>query len=244
MSTGNVDQALRETDDAFALSKALDHPYSTSVAYLGASLSMRFLGLSDAQQKYTAAGIDLCESWGLKAWLPILTLSRASLATRQPDHEAVEMGVEDILEAYKIWTNAGAGTFSTWFHYEVASAKLALGDFDVAEEYLKLARQACHECDDHWLEADIYRLEASLKEKTNCDPGMVSAAYAGAEYLARNLGTKLAGLKTSVDHARFLCKIGDRSKALGVLRDADTIIDTSRRLSIHDETKSLLKELS
>jgi tetratricopeptide (TPR) repeat protein len=244
VSIGDVDQALHRTNDAFALCQVLDHPYTSTVAYLGASLSMRFLGLSDIQKKHTADGIELCEAHGLMAWLPILKLSRASLATRQPDRETVAAGVEDILESHKIWTGAGAGTFMSWFHYEVAQAKLALGDLVAAEDYLGRAKQSCDDNDERWLEPDIYSLEACLKEKSNMDSDLVSQAYAEAESSARNFGAKLAGLKSSTAHARFLYKIGNRQKALDVLRNADTIIDRAGSLSIHDEKNLLLSELS
>ena len=244
MSIGDIDQSLRRIDDSFALSATLDHPYSTTVAYLGAALSTRFLGLRDAQNQHTIAGIELCESHGLMAWLPILNLSRASLATRQKDRETVEAGITDIIESYEIWTGAGAGAFAPWFHYEIATAKLALGDLAAAEEYLGRSKQACNDSDERWLESDIYRLEAALKEKSGLDPALVSHAYAEAELSARRFGAKLAGLKASTSHARFLGKIGDNQKALEVLRDADSVIDSAQCLSIHDEKITLLKTLS
>ena len=242
--TGDVDQALRSSNDAFALSELVDHHYSTTVAYLGAAITMRFLGLADLQQKQTAAGIELCEEHGLKSWLPILRLSQASLATRQPDRETVETGIEDILNSHDLWTGAGAGMFAPWFHYEVAAAKLALGDLTAAEDYLGRAKQACRENDEHWMESDIYRLEAALKEASNLDPEFVLEAYAGAEASARKLGAKLASRRASLEHARFLHKIGNRQKALDVLRGADAIVDSARHLSIHDEEMLLLKQLS
>jgi len=214
------------------------------VAYLGASLSMRFLGLTEAQRQHTHAGIELCETHGLMAWLPILKLSQATLATQQPDRESIEAGIEDILECYNMWTDAGAGMFTPWFNYEVAAAKLALGDLTAAENYLERAKQCCRDNDEHWLEPDVLCLEAALNEASETDPETVSQMYAAATTSARAMGANLAGRKTSLAHARFLAGIGNRQKALDVLRDADNIVDSARNLSLHHEEKELIEMMS
>jgi len=244
MSMGDVDQALRKTNDAFALSEILEHPYTATVAYLGASLSMRFLGLKDVQRQHTDSGIELCEAYGLMAWLPILKLSQATLATQQSDHETVETGIKNILECYDIWTDAGAGMFAPWFNYEVAAAQLALGDFASAENYLDLAKQCSRDNDEHWLDPDILCLEATLNQAWGTDPETVSQLYAAAAASARAMGANLAGRKTSLAHARFLAGTGNREKAMDVLRDADTIIDSAGHLSIHQEESELLETIS
>ena len=243
-TTGDIDQALRESNDMFALSGLVDHPYSTTVAYLGASLTTRFLGLAESQQEHTTAGIELCEEHGLMAWLPILKLSQATLATRQPDQESVETGINGILESYKMWTGAGAGMFAPWFNYEVAEANLALRNFTVAEDYLERAKQSSRDNDEHWLDPDILCLEAAVHETAGADPEAVSQMYAAAEASARSLGANLAGRRASLAHARLLGKIGDRQRALEVLRAADPVIDSARYLPLHDEERALLKELS
>jgi class 3 adenylate cyclase/tetratricopeptide (TPR) repeat protein len=220
--TGNVDEALRTSNDAFALSKRVDHPYSTSVAYLGAAISMRFLGLADLQQKQTAAGIELCETYGLMAWLPILKFSQATLMTRQSDQDAVAAGIENMLDCHKTWTGAGAGMFTPWFNFEIATAKLALGDIAAAQEFVERAKQCSHHNDEHWVDPDILCLEAAIQEADHIEPEAVSHLYGAAEASARLIGANLAGRKASLAHAQLLCRIGDREKAHEVLRAADT----------------------
>jgi class 3 adenylate cyclase/tetratricopeptide (TPR) repeat protein len=239
MSTGDVDGALAEIDESFRLSQRLEHPYSTSVAYLGTSISTRFLGLWDRLDRYNREGIDLCLAHGLKSWLPVLRLSAASLHLEHGDDGSVADGIASINEALNMWTGAGAGTFLPWFHYEKASGHVRLGQLDDAAEAIDRAKRQCEINDERWLEPEILRLEARLLYKLGQEVEAVSAAYAAASIRARELGTNLTGFRASLDHAKFLVEAGAREQAQKALAEEWEVTDTARHLSDHKVRREL-----
>ncbi|MEX0280478.1 MAG: AAA family ATPase [Arenibacterium sp.] len=243
MSTGNIDLALAETDASFRLSNRLEHPYSTSVAYLGTSISARFLGLWDRLDSYNRDGIDLCEAHGLKSWLPVLQLSAATLRVHKGDDSAAIDGLASIREAHEMWTGAGAGTFLPWFHYESACGCLKLGQLDEAADAVERAKRQCEVNDERWLEPEILRIEAQLLERIGQEVEVVNEAYGKASKRALELGAKLAGFQISLDHARLLAKIGATDRALSVLDENWDIVDTEGRLNVQRMRHALRNEL-
>ena len=243
MSTGNIDLALAETDASFRLSNRLEHPYSTSVAYLGTSISARFLGLWDRLDRYNRDGIDLCVAHGLKSWLPVLQLSAATLRVHKGDDSAAIDGLASIREAHEMWTGAGAGTFLPWFHYESACGCLKLGQLDEAADAVERAKRQCEVNDERWLEPEILRIEAQLLERLGQEVEVVNEAYGKASKRALELGAKLAGFQISLDHTRLLAKIGATDRALSVLGEDWDIVDTEGRLNVQRMRHALRNEL-
>ncbi len=243
MSTGNVDRALAETDAAFRLSRSLEHPYSTSTAYLGTSISMRFIGLWDRLDQYNRDGIDLCLDFGLKSWLPVLRLSAACLQLENGDDDVVADGITAAKEALNMWTGAGAGTFLPWFYYEVANGHLKIGELDEAANAIERAKRQCEINDERWLEPEILRLEAELFHRSGRELEAVSDAYSSVVAHARELGTNLTGFRASLDHAQLLVDANAHELAVKVLADGWDVTDTAGVLSGHEVRKHLLKEL-
>jgi class 3 adenylate cyclase/tetratricopeptide (TPR) repeat protein len=243
MSTGNVDRALAETDASLRLSQRLEHPYSTSVAYLGTSISTRFLGLWDRLDRYSCEGIDLCLAHGLKSWLPVLQLSAASLRVHSGDDGTVVDGIALIKEAHDMWTGAGAGTFLPWFHYESACGHLKLGQLDEAAEAIDRAKRQCEINDERWLEPEILRVEAQLLRRSGQDVEAVGEVYATASKRAQELGANLTGFQTSLDHARMLAENGATERALRILAEDWGVMDTASRLDCHKVRHALRGDL-
>jgi len=244
MSIGDVDRTLAEIDESFRLSRRLEHPYSTSVAYLGTSISTRFLGLWDRLDRHNREGIDLCLNHGLKSWLPVLMLSDASLHVENGDGDVVADGIAAINEALNMWTGAGAGTFLPWFHYEVANGHLKLGQLDEAAEAIDRAKRQCEINDERWLEPEILWLEAQLFCRSGREIEVVNEAYVTVATRARELGTNLTGFQASLDHAKLLTEAGVHELALKALVEDWEVNDTAGLLSGHGIRRELQNELS
>jgi class 3 adenylate cyclase/predicted ATPase len=243
MSIGNIDRALQEISESFRLSRRLEHPYSTSVAFLGSSISTRFLGLWELLDQYNREGIDLCLAHGLKSWLPVLTLSAASLHVQKGDDDDVARGIASVREAHDMWTGAGAGTFLPWFHYEIASGHLRLGQLDEAAEFVDRARRQCESNDERWLEPEILRLDAQLRRRSGQNVEAVGAAYEAATSRARELGVNLTGFQVAVEHAQMLAEIGANEPALRALADDWGVNDSAGHLDCHKVRLALQREL-
>ena len=96
---------------------------------------------------------------------------------------------------------------------------------------------------ERWLEPEILRLEAQLRQQSGAKVEDVSDAYEKAWSLAQKLGVALTGFQASVDHAQFLANAGASEQALMILNNGCEVTDTAERLPSLKVWRKLCDEL-
>jgi predicted ATPase len=210
---GYPSQALRLGDEALAILERVGHAFTHSRGLYWNSVLHACRREWTIVEKHAAAAIASAEERGLTMVVAAGRIMRAAArAVLDPNEEFAA----EIREALKAYRATGARAQSTYHLVLLAQALAACGR---ANEGLAAVREAAvlaEETGEHFVEAEIHRVEGNLHLATN---GMaaVEACYMRALEAARSQEARSFELRAAVELARLWVGRGERRRAADLL---------------------------
>ncbi len=210
---GRPDRALATTQEALALARRVEHPYSLATALAFAAVFHFLRGERDMTREHAEETIALCERLGFPLYLGV---GRALRGWAQTD--AGERGVAEIQQALAELARTGTGAGAPVFLSLLAEANWRVGRYDHALGALGLAVARAEETGQHFWDAELQRLQAQiLLDKSGGAEEQAEALFRRSLEIARGQKAKSLELRTATSYARLLAKQGQRDEARDLL---------------------------
>jgi tetratricopeptide (TPR) repeat protein len=241
---GEWDLARKRADECLALAERLQHPFSNSTAHFGAAMAMYFIGQAVEAERTARLGLELSTSYGLKGWMPFLDLIADSSRAQMMRDEELDGVVRSIQEAFRRWTDSGAGVFNCWYLWELSKLEERGKRLDKAMAHVESARHWAEANGEGWLLAEILRTQGRLEAKMGSPADKVRKILEASQSTAIGQGANCFGLRSTIDLSRFYLSHGDRESGKECLKTFWDGLPDGFDTSDLKEAKALLEELS
>jgi len=210
---GRPDQALATAQEAMALARRVEHPFSLATALAFAAVFHFMRGERDATREYAEETIALCDRLGFPLYLGV---GRALRGWAQAD--ADERGVGEIQQALAELARTGTGAAAPVFLALLAEATWRVGRYDHALGALGLGAARAEETGQHLWDAELHRLRALiLLDQGDSAEEQVEALFRRSLEIARDQEAKSFELRTATSYARFWQSQGKATEARALL---------------------------
>ena len=212
---GRPDRALATSQDAVALARRVEHPFTLAAALAFAAVYHFMRGERDLTREHAEETIALSERLGFPLYLGV---GRALRGWAQAD--AGERGVAEIQQALAelARTGTGTGAGAPLFLALLAEAIWRVGRYDHALGALGLGVARAEETGQRFWDAELHRLRAQiLLDKDDGAGEQAEALFRRSLEIARDQEAKSLELRTATSYARLLAKRGQRDEARDLL---------------------------
>jgi predicted ATPase len=254
---GYPDQALKRSQEALTLARALSHPHSLAHALSLAAKFHQFRREGQAAQGRAEAAITLSTEQGFPLWLAWGTIQRGWALAEQGQGEE---GIAQIHQGIAAIQATGAEFQRTYF---LALLAEAYGKRGQAEEGLTVLAEALGVVDkneERYYEAELYRLKGTLtlqskvqspKSKVYIPQSAFRNPQSEAEEcfwkaieIARRQSAKSLELRATVSLARLWQRQGKQKEAHDILAEIYSWFTEGFDAKDLQEAKAMLDELS
>jgi predicted ATPase len=237
---GYPDQALRLGEEALAVPDRIQHAYSQSRGLYWISTLRAYRREWPIVEELAAATIAAAQEHGLAMVVADGRIMRgAARAMLDPRDECVT----EIREGLAAYRATGARFQNTYHLILLAQALAACGHHGEALAALREAAALVEETGERYVEAEIYRLEGSLRLAEN-GTAEAEACYVKALEVARAQEARSLELRAAGDLARLWAGQGRRSEARDLLAPIYGWFSEGFDTADLKEAKTLLDELT
>jgi DNA-binding winged helix-turn-helix (wHTH) protein/predicted ATPase len=214
---GYPDQALKMNYQAVELARALSDPFSLIFAEIFLCYVQHHRRDVRALQRTAEHVISICAEHGSAYGLAHASIFLGVAMTEQGRGEE---GLKQMQQGFAEHRASGAEINRSEFLYWIAEAYCATGRLDEALDTLNNAIGAAEDCENLWLEAEIYRLKGEfLLRRSDSDSDEAQACFEEGIEIARKQGAKSPELSATTSLARLLAKQGHRDAARAMLAE-------------------------
>ena len=210
---GYPDQAARRGEEALAIAERIRHGFTHPRCLYWNSTFHAYRREWPMVEERAAAAIASAQEQGSSMVIAVARIMRgAARAMLEPRDETVAE-IRDALDAYR----ATGARFQTTYHLVLlAQALAACGRYGEGLAALREAATLVAETGERYVEAEIHRLEGTLRL---AEGGSVEAelCYVKALEVAREQQARSLELRAACDLARLWAERGDRAKAVDLL---------------------------
>lgn len=218
---GYPDQARRKNEEAVALAKRLNHPYSLAAALDFSAWVDQLRGDSLAAQEHAEAAIAISSKHDFVFWFLTGMILRGWALTARG--QIVE-GVAQMSQALAGYEQTGAGILRPYYLALIADVYGRIGRETEALQRLDEAEAAVKANDERWWEAELYRLKGELTLKqlspqsSQSDSERIAEGYFDkARRVASDQGAKSLELRAATSLGRLWMKQGKIPEAKRML---------------------------
>jgi class 3 adenylate cyclase/predicted ATPase len=198
--SGRFEEVKPSMAESLALAEQLDHPTTSAVAHLFASVACYLAEDFERAIEVGDAGVALCEESGLLTWRQMIGVVRARARTDTDCSDEI-MELQRCIQAYRA---GGHGIFWSWFMLLSAEAYWQAGDLDRAAADLERARAHSLENGESWFDAELQRLEGELiLGRAAEDVAAAAAKFHKAKKIAAAQNAKSLELRAATSLARL-----------------------------------------
>jgi predicted ATPase len=258
---GYPDQALKRVHEALLLAEELGHPYTLAHTQAWAAALYQHYGEEQKAQAQAESVITLSAKWDFPLWLAMGIVLRGWALV---EHGELEQGLAQIRQGIDAYRATGAGWGQSYYPALLAEA---YGKAQQSEEGLKVLAETlppqCHP-EEHWWEAEKYRLKGELtlqskaslgqvqgKSKTSQNKPKVPNPQAEAEEcfqkaidIARRQGAKSLELRAVMSLSRLWLKQGKKKHPQQMLAKVYNWFTEGFDTKDLQEAKALLTQLT
>jgi predicted ATPase len=239
---GYPEQSQARLREALALAYALSHPYSLAFAQSMAAWVAQFRRDVPAVQAQAEAAIALATAQGFPLWAASGTILRGWALARQAQDEA---GIAQIRQGIAARHAAGSVLHTPYYCTMLADACDHLGHPADGLQALAEAHTLVEQHDDHWWEAEVYRLRGALLLRQAGTPlAEAEACFQQALDVARRQEAKSLELRAAMSLARLWQHQEKRAEAHQLLAGIYAWFTESFDTPDLQEAKALLEELA
>jgi class 3 adenylate cyclase/predicted ATPase len=216
---GFPDEAMRRANEVIALSHALDHKFSIGQA-CGICAGVHFFrGETELALTRADQAVDVCEVHGFSVWLAHARMLRGRMVAQMG---RVEDGIQEMLQAYGMWTKTGAVVTRPFYLAMLAEGYALAGRAQEGLAALDEAREIIRTCGERYYEPEIQRLVGELLSVANSDRSSSRLAEAEQWFrssmeVARERRFRSLELRAATSLARLLGTCGRGSEASPLL---------------------------
>jgi predicted ATPase len=213
---GHPDQAVQRMDDAVALARRLESPFSLAYCYTYAATAHELWRDFTRSAEYSRAAIALSAEHGFDVLrcAGTLHLGIARGALGEPDE-----GVALLTEALAAWRASGTEFMRPYFLAGLAETQRAAGRLEEALASVAEALEHAGRAADRFYDAELHRLRGELTLARAPDSQAAAEVDFGrAIAIARAQEAKSLELRTAISMSRLLCTQSRRGEARDLLR--------------------------
>ena len=210
---GRPDRALTTTQEAVALARRVEHPFTLATALAFVAVLHFLRGEREMSLEHAEETIALSERLGFPLYLGV---GRALRGWAQAD--AGERGVAEIQQALAELARTGTGAGAPLFLALLAETTWRVGRYDHALGALGLAVARAEETGQHFWDAELHRLRAQiLLDKGDGAEEQAEALFRRSLEISVGQKARSLELRTATSYARLLSKRGQRDEARNLL---------------------------
>jgi class 3 adenylate cyclase/predicted ATPase len=256
-SLGYPDQALKRSLDSLTLAQELGHPSSVVFALSFAATLHQYRREGKASQERAETAITLSREQGFPQWVAAGTVRRGWALAEQGQREE---GIEQIRQGVAAWRAIGAEIGRSLWLALLAEAYEKVGQTEEGLRALEEALEIVSKTEEHWYEAELYRLKGELTLQKFQTPGskfqvantqhLVPSPQTEAEVcffkaidIARQQQAKSLELRATMSLARLWQQQGKREEARQMLAEIYGWFTEGFDTLDLKEAKALLEEL-
>jgi predicted ATPase/DNA-binding winged helix-turn-helix (wHTH) protein len=214
---GYAQQSLRYIHDALALAQQLKHPYSQGFALTFAAWLCQWRREPQAVLHHATASMALAR----EHQFPLLLAHGMILqGWSRIMHAQQAEGLEQIRQGLAAYQATGTGLARSYLLTLLAEGLWKAGQLDAALAALTEAASLAEKQDEHWWQAEIYRLQGELL--LHREPAAVAQAEAllqQARHIAHHQQARLLELRATMSLCRLWQQQGKEAGARYVLKD-------------------------
>jgi len=198
---GHVEQAMTHADEALALMRRLDHPYTSARSLYWDANLRQFVGDWQAMRARSEEAIAIAEEHGFSLVQAVGPIMLGWALLRQ-GHAAE--GAKTIRQGIDSYRAGGAGMQLTHFLIPLAKAEQTFGRSNEALDVLADAIALVEKTEERYLEAELHRLRGEmLLAHAPGDPGPAERAFEKGLAVARAQGARSLELRAAMSLARL-----------------------------------------
>jgi predicted ATPase/class 3 adenylate cyclase len=239
---GYPDQARQWNEVALTQAQGLAHAYTLAQALLFSTILHQCCGEASTAQERAEALLALCTEHGFAMYRLWGTVLRGSLLTAQG---AWGEGLAQMREGLATWRTRGlTRLFWWWFHVLLAEACGRAGQVEEGLRVLEEALEAPQIAEDHFYEAEVYRLKGELLlQQSTAQQGQAEEHFHQALTVARQQQAKSWELRAAMSLSRLWQQQGKRAEAYELLAPVHGWFTEGFDTADLQEAKVLLEEL-
>jgi predicted ATPase/class 3 adenylate cyclase len=212
---GYPDQARQWNEVALTRAQGLSHAYTLAQTLLFSSILHQWRGEASTAQERVEALLALCAKHGFAMYRLWGTVLRGSVLTAQGQWGE---GLAQMREGLATWRTRGLITlFWLWFHALLAEACGRAGQVEEGLSVLEEALEALPTAEDHFYEAEVYRLNGELLQQSTAQQGQAEEHLHQALTVARRRQAKSWELRAAMSLSRLWQQQGKRTEAYELL---------------------------
>jgi predicted ATPase/class 3 adenylate cyclase len=221
---GYPDQARRKNEEAVALAKRLNHPYSLAAALDFSAWVDQLRGDSLATQEHAEEAIAISSKHDFVFWLLTGMILRGWALTAR---DQVVEGLAQMGQALAGYEQTGAGILRPYYQALLADVYGSIGRQTEASQMLDEAEATVQANDERWWEAELYRLKGELTLEQRASQtlqsdseGIAEAYFDKARRVASGQGAKSLELRAATSLGRLWMKQGKIPEARQLLSES------------------------
>jgi predicted ATPase/class 3 adenylate cyclase len=240
---GYPDQARQWNEVALTQAQGLSHAYTLAQTLLFSSILHQWRGEASTAQERADALLALCTEHGFAMYRLWGTVLRGSILTAQG---AWGEGLAQMREGLATWRTRGLTLlFWLWFHALLAEACGRAGQVEEGLSALEEALAALPTAEDHFYEAEVYRLNGELLlQQSTAQQGQAEEHLHQALTVARRRQAKSWELRAAMSLSRLWQQQGKRTEAYELLAPVYGWFTEGFDTADLQEAQALLEELS
>jgi predicted ATPase len=214
---GYVQQAWRSIHDALDLAQQLKHPYSQGFALTFAAWLCQWRREPQAVLRYATASMALAREHQFPLLLAHGMILQGWARIMHAQHAE---GLEQIQQGLVAYQATGTGLARSYLLTLLAEALWKTDQLDVALAALAEAVSLAEKQDEHWWEAEIYRLQGELLlQRQSADVAQAEALLQQACHIAQQQQTRSLELRATMSLCRLWQQQGKEARARYVLKN-------------------------
>ncbi len=218
---GYPEQALKRSRESIAEALELSHPYSLGYALVHDACCQQYLLRVEAAYDRATEAIRLSQEKGFPNWL----LAGMVVQGWAMIHKGkIEEGTVLVKQANDFWISSGSELVVPYFMTILAECYSKSGKYKDALSTLDEAFVIANKNNDHWYEAEMYRLKGEIILLENNDILEAEKAFLKAIDIAKNQQAKLLKLRATISLVKLYQnsnsdqKVAAREKLLELYR--------------------------
>jgi predicted ATPase/class 3 adenylate cyclase len=239
---GYPDQARQWNEVALTQAQGLLHAYTLAQTLLFSTILHQWRREASMAQERVEALLTLCTEHGFAMYLLWGTVLRGSVLTAQGQWAE---GLAQMREGLATWRTRGLRLFWFWFHALLAEACGRAGQIEEGLRALDEGLEAPQTAEDHFYEAEVYRLKGELLLARSTEQhAEAEACLRQALNIARQQQAKSLELRAAMSLSRLWQQQGKRDEAQELLTPVYVWLTEGFDTADLQEARTLLEELA
>jgi len=212
---GYPEQAIKRGKEAISQALELSHPYSLGYALIHDGCCQQYLLRVDQALQQSEKAIKLSQEKGFPNWMLAGMVVHGWALVQKADLS----GLQEIEQAVNFWRSSGSELVVPYFMTLLAECYSKTDKLSLALDTLKEAINIAEKNNDHWYDAEMYRLKGEILLLLDNDLAQAENCFLKAINIAKHQQAKLLQLRASISLAKLWQLSENKEKAQEMLKE-------------------------